>query len=254
MTESGSLALVELTRVRLAEVAPAAVLVLPFGAVEQHGPHLPFGTDFLVVDAVARRAAEHAGREVAVVLAPTVPYGSSDHHLDVGGALSFSMEAFERCARDLLASAEVSGFRRVFVVNGHGGNDQLLRVAAQAAAGGARLAVGGGSYWTLAFAELERILPQPSLIPGHAGRFETSLALALAARGTTAAPARAGWAVEGAKPYWHAEQASWKRIDGYTDDPSEGSAEEGTACLDAIVAAVAACIVDFHRSAHEEER
>jgi creatinine amidohydrolase len=242
VTESGSLALVELTRVRLAEVAPAAVLVLPFGAVEQHGPHLPFGTDFLVVDTVARRAAEHAGREAAVVLAPTLPYGSSDHHLDVGGALSFSMEAFERGARDLLASAAVSGFRCVFVVNGHGGNDQLLRVAAQAAGGGARLAVGGGSYWTLAFAELERILPQPSLIPGHAGRFETSLALALGLRGKTAAPARAGWAVEGAK---HAEPASWQAIDGYTDDPSEGSAEEGAACLEAIVAAVGTCIVDF---------
>jgi creatinine amidohydrolase len=253
VTESGSLALVELTRVRLAEVAPAAVLVLPFGAVEQHGPHLPFGTDFLVVDTVARRAAAQAGREAPVVLAPTMSYGSSDHHLDVGGALSLSAEAFERSARDLFASAAVSGFRRVFVVNGHGGNDQLLHLAAQAAAGGARLAVGGGSYWTLAFAELERILPPPSLIPGHAGRFETSLALALGARGTTAAPARGGRPVEDVKPYWHAERASWERIDGYTDDPSEGSAEEGAACLEAIVAAVGACIVDFHRSTHDQE-
>ena len=49
------------------------------------------------------------------------------------------------------------------------------------------------------------------------------------------------------------ERAAWQRIDGYTDDPAEGSAEEGAACLEAIVAAVGACIVDFHRSTRDEE-
>jgi creatinine amidohydrolase len=244
--------LVELTRVRLAEVAPEALLVLPFGAVEQHGPHLPFGTDFLVVDAVARRAAALAGAEVPVVLAPTAPYGSSGHHLDVGGALSLTPGTFEGCARDLLASAAASGFRRVFVVNGHGGNAQLLRTAGHAAADGG-LVVGGGSYWTLAAAELERLLPEAP-VPGHAGRFETSLALALEARGAEVAPARADPGTEPARSYWLEDRDAWKRIDGFTDDPSKGSAEEGAACLDAIVAAVAACIVDFHRSTSGGER
>ena len=253
MTASGSLLLVELTRSRLAEVAPGAVLVLPFGAVEQHGPHLPFGTDFLVVDTVARRAAAPAGGEVPVVLAPTVPYGSSAHHLDVGGALSLTAGTFERCARDLLASAAASGFRRVFVLNGHGGNEQLLRIAAQSAAGERGLAAGGGSYWTLASDELERILPDSSLVPGHAGRFETSLALALEARGAAAPPARNSWVAETAVSYWHEDPDRWRLIDGYTDDPAAGSAEEGAACLEAIVAGVAAAIVGFHRSTSSEE-
>ena len=245
--------LVELTRVRLAEVAPQAVCVLPFGAVEQHGPHLPFGIDFVVVDAVARRAVAQAADEAPLVLAPTAPYGSSDHHLDVGGALSLAPGTFERCARDLLASAASSGFRRAFVLNGHGGNAQLLRTAGRSAAGEG-LTVGGGSYWTLASAELARLRPDAAPIPGHAGRFETSLALALDAPGAAAAPTRADWATEPERAYWREDRDEWRRIDGFTDDPSAGSAEEGAACLDAIVTAVAACIVDFHHSTRGEEQ
>ncbi|MFL5274988.1 MAG: creatininase family protein [Myxococcales bacterium] len=63
MTAAVSLA--DVTRARVAEIAPAAVLVLAFGATEQHGPHLPFGTDFLVVDAIARRAGDRAAEHVA---------------------------------------------------------------------------------------------------------------------------------------------------------------------------------------------
>jgi creatinine amidohydrolase len=244
--------LVELTRGRVAEVAPAAVLVLPFGAVEQHGPHLPFGTDFLVVDTVARRAVAQAAGDAPLVLAPTAPYGSSGHHLDVGGALSLTPGTFEASATDLLASAAASGFRRAFVLNGHGGNTELLRTAGRSAAGEGLL-VGGGSYWALASTELQRILPGASPIPGHAGRFETSLALALEARGAAAAPVREAWA-DPARAYWREDRDQWRRIDGFTDDPSAASAEEGAACLDAIVTAVAACIVDFHRSTRGEEQ
>jgi creatinine amidohydrolase len=236
--------LVEMMRTELAEVAPAAVLVLPFGAVEQHGPHLPFGTDFLAVEAIARSAAERAGRDVPVVLAPAQPYGSSHHHLGVGGALSLSARAFEACARDLLESAAASGFRRAFLVNGHGGNDQLLRIAA----GGAGLVVGGGSYWSLAAAELERIVPVGGLVPGHAGRFETSLALALAPGDTGVPPTRRSWGTE-ATPYWVEDPGHWGRIDGYTDNPAEGTAHEGAAYLDAIAAGVAASILRFYRMA-----
>jgi len=251
---TSSLALTDLTRDRLAEVAPAAVLVIPFGAVEQHGHHLPFGTDFLIVDTVARRATERAEAESPIVLAPTVPYGSSGHHLAVGGALSLSARVFEECARDLLCSAVASGFRRVFVVNGHGGNEQLLRVASQAAAGLEPLAVGGGAYWSLAQVDLERILPQPGSIPGHAGRFETSLVLALRPDLQETAPVRKDPPIEDdEKAFWREDRGRWQEIDGYTDRPAEGTAEEGAVCLDAIVAAVARSIDDFDRSTRQRQ-
>jgi creatinine amidohydrolase len=235
--------LIELTREELAEIAGGAVLLLPFGAVEQHGPHLPFGTDLTAVDTISRRAAERVGRDVPVVRAPALPYGSSHHHLEVGGALSLTADAFAACARDLLRSAAASGFRRAFVLNGHGGNELLLRVAAA----GSGLDVGGGSYWTLAALELEQMMP-PAPVPGHAGRFETSLALALAAPETLTAPERRAWEPPAETPYWTEDPGWWRRIDGYTDNPADGGADEGAAFLDAIVGAVAAAIVDFHQA------
>jgi creatinine amidohydrolase len=238
--------LVDLTRNRLVELAPSAVLVIPFGAIEQHGHHLPFGTDFLIVDTVARRAMAQVGAESPIVLAPTVPYGSSDHHLAVGGALSLSANAFETCARDLLRSACASGFRRIFLLNGHGGNDQLLRVAAQSSLGPEPPAVAGGAYWSLARPALELILPQPAAIPGHAGRFETSLVRALRPDWAEAAPAREhAPAEQDEHSFWHEDRSRWQEIDGYTDTPADGSAEEGAALLDAITAAVATSIADF---------
>lgn len=243
--------LADLTREQLAEVAATSVLVMPFGAVEQHGPHLPFGTDSLIVDAVAHHATERAGRDATVVCAPTMVYGSSEHHVDVGGALSLGADTFEACARDLFASAAASGFRRVFVVNGHGGNDQLLRVAAQVAVGGRQLVVGGGSYWSLARMELERVLPPGSTIPGHAGRFETSMMLALRPDRDLTAPTRAQWQASDETAYWREDRRWWKTIDGYTDSPGEGTAEDGAACFEAIATAVAASIVEFERSTRE---
>jgi creatinine amidohydrolase len=242
------LALVDLTRDRLAELAPGAVLVIPFGAIEQHGHHLPFGTDFLIVDTVAQRAVAQVDAQSPVVLAPTVPYGSSDHHLAVGGALSLSARAFGDCARDLLGSACASGFRRIFLLNGHGGNDQLLRVAAQSSLGPEPPAVAGGSYWSLARPALELILAQPAAIPGHAGRFETSLVLALRPDRAEAPPVRQDAAERDEQSFWHEDRSRWKEIDGYTDNPAEGSAEEGAAFLEAIASAVAAAIADFDRA------
>lgn len=242
-----SIALADLTRGRLAELAPDAVLVLPFGAIEQHGHHLPVGTDFLIVDAVARRAVELADTVSPLVLAPTVPYGSSDHHLAVGAALSLAPLEFEACARGLLRSAAASGFRRVFVINGHGGNEDLLRVAGQAAAGSGRLVVGGGAYWSLGRPALEQILPEPGLIPGHAGRFETSLMLALQPHLVQEAPRRAARPLESAEVFWYEDSAVWQEIDGYSDSPWEGSADEGSACLDAVVEATSRCLSEFDR-------
>jgi len=243
-----NLALVDLTRDRLAEVVPTAVLVIPFGAIEQHGHHLPFGTDFLIVDTVAQRAVAQVDAESPIVLAPTVPYGSSDHHLAVGGALSLSARAFEDSAKDLLSSASASGFRRIFLLNGHGGNDQLLRVAAQSSAGQGPPAVAGGAYWSLARPALGQILPQPAAIPGHAGRFETSLVLALRPGWDEAPPVREYTpADQDEQSFWHEDRRRWQEIDGYTDSPADGSAEEGAAFLDAIVAAVAGSIADFDR-------
>jgi creatinine amidohydrolase len=241
--------LAELTRAGVADLAPRSILVLPFGAVEQHGPHLPFGTDALIVDAVSRRAVDEAVTDSPLVLAPTVPYGSSDHHLAVGGALSLSSRSFEECAADLLRSAGTTGFRRVFAVNGHGGNEQQLRIAGHVAAGSRPLAVGGASYWQLAQEELALATRGTAPIPGHAGQFETSLLLALRPDLVHHPPARDGWDDVAGSRFWHVGDRSWSRIDGFTDSPADATALEGEKSLTLVAARVAESLAEFDRLA-----
>src|SRR5687768_18472771 len=69
-----------LTREEIAELAPDALLVLPVGTTEQHGPHLATCTDALIASTVAERAAAAASRPETILLAPTLVYGASDHH------------------------------------------------------------------------------------------------------------------------------------------------------------------------------
>ena len=77
--------LAELTRVEAGALAPSAVALFPVGATEQHGPHLPTGTDAVVIEEIAQRAANRVGDRVPVVVTPTLPFGSSHHHLPFGG-------------------------------------------------------------------------------------------------------------------------------------------------------------------------
>src|SRR5215813_2588841 len=118
----------ELTRAELQELAPHALVVLPTGAIEQHGPHLPVGTDFFAVEHVARTAAAEIAAQIPALVTPTMPFGSSHHHLPFGGTMSLSTETYFRAMFDLAESLIISGFRRIFIVNGHGGNDELIQL------------------------------------------------------------------------------------------------------------------------------
>ena len=111
-----------LTREEIDALAPTALTVIPVGTTEQHGPHLATGTDALIAESVALRAAEAATSPDVILLAPTLVYGASHHHLPFGGTLSLDVDTFGLVLRDLLASAAATGCTRVFVVNAHGGN------------------------------------------------------------------------------------------------------------------------------------
>ena len=106
-------------------------VVLPLGATEQHGPHLPAGTDFFTVDRLAQAAAERAATEIAITVAPALPFGSSDHHLIFGATLSLRTDTYYRVLNDLLRSLVTDGFHRIFLLNGHGGNHELAQLAAR---------------------------------------------------------------------------------------------------------------------------
>jgi len=98
------------------------VVLIPVGSTEQHGPHLPLGTDFLIAQALARAASGETG----AVCAPVVPVGISSHHQQFWGTLSVSPEAFRTYMRELALSIAAHGIRRIIFVNGHGGNSAAL--------------------------------------------------------------------------------------------------------------------------------
>lgn len=241
----------ELTRIAAAGRAAGGLLVLPVGATEQHGPHLPLGTDLLIVEHIAREAASRARDTCDVIVAPTLPFGSSHHHLPFGGTVSMSTERYYGALHDMAESLITDGFRRIFILNGHGGNHEIVQLVARDLALGHPVNLAAASYWDLARDEVSDCTAAPrGHFPGHAGDFETSVLLALRPDLVmTPLPYRDADALERtaipATPFRAERHGFWQRIDGHTDTPHEATAERGQALLDAIVPAVAHALRQF---------
>lgn len=172
----------QMTWPELAAVDRDTVVVLPLGSCEQHGMHLPIGTDAIQVESIA--AAAERERAATLLLAPTLWLGCSHHHRDFGGMLSLRPSLYARVIQELVACVLESGFRRVLLLNGHGGNDAPASealselVATDDRADEAWLAL--SNWWSIA----QRSLADPSLgMSGppidHADEYETSLILFL---------------------------------------------------------------------------
>jgi creatinine amidohydrolase/Fe(II)-dependent formamide hydrolase-like protein/7-cyano-7-deazaguanine synthase in queuosine biosynthesis len=104
--------------------------LLPVGAVEQHGPHLPLDTDAFDAEYLSMRVAEACSDPKPLVL-PLIPYGVSYHHLDFAGTLSISPETLSKLVYEVGVSAARHGITKLVIINGHGGNSPALHFAAQ---------------------------------------------------------------------------------------------------------------------------
>lgn len=241
----------EMTREALREVAPSALAVIPVGATEQHGPHLPAGTDAMHAEQVARGAAARVAEHLPVIVTPTLAFGCSPHHLPFGATISLSAATFTGVLRDIGASLSIAGFRRLFIVNGHGGNHELIRQMARDLTLELAVSVAAGSSWAIAKDELIAAgAAHDGRLPGHAGAFETSVVLAL--RPDLVAPTRPhrdSTATGDPLGFWSEYRVetpgSWQAIDGYTDSPDRGSPERGRRFLEAGISAVAAAMLGF---------
>jgi creatinine amidohydrolase len=247
----------EMTREQIRALAPETTVVLPTAATEQHGPHLPIMTDSLCCETVALRAAEQAGHEVPITVAPLLPYGSSHHHFAFPGVVSLSSAVFTQAVYELCESFTRSGFRRIFILNGHGGNDEAIRVVTRDIARATDATIGAASYWTVARESLTRIggVDAVGPLPGHAGGFETSCVMALRPELID----QANWptAVEGSpldegpvlgtRAYVQ-RHGRWKEANGYSDDAARAAPDAGRRFLALIVSDVAETLVAFHKS------
>jgi creatinine amidohydrolase len=117
----------ELTAAELRAKAEAgAVVLMPVGSMEQHGPHLPVGVDTFLSEGLCKAAAEALAPEMPIVVAPTLWCGMAEHHMAYGGTFTLDIPTYRGVLSCLLQSLERHGFKRVLIVNGHGGNIAAL--------------------------------------------------------------------------------------------------------------------------------
>ena len=154
-----------------------AVVIVPVGSTEQHGPHLPTQVDSLLVGEIARRAARRAG-DLPIVVTPTVWCGLAEHHISLGGTLSLDFPTFFAVLRCLCRSLVRQGFSRILLLNGHGGNIAALTVVVNELAVELDAPIATTSYWPLAKEEFAAILERQKTVR-HACEAETSMLLAL---------------------------------------------------------------------------
>jgi creatinine amidohydrolase len=145
----------DLTGPEVAEaVGPSSILLLPIGAVEQHGPHLPMSVDHVIAHETATAVVERVGDELDVWQLPTLSISKSNEHAWAPGTLWYSAETLLAMLRDLGRAVATTGAERLVLLNGHGGNTTLLSTALREL----RLEFG-----------LKTFLVHPSLPPAYGG-------------------------------------------------------------------------------------
>ena len=112
-----------------AQLDGRSILVQPLGAIEQHGPHLPFVTDLLIAERVAEAAVDRVGEELSVWLLPSLAYTKSNEHAWSSGTIWLSADTMLRVLDDVGRCVATTPARKLVFFNGHGGNSALLGVA-----------------------------------------------------------------------------------------------------------------------------
>lgn len=108
-----------------------ALVVLSLGAVEQHGNHLPVMTDALIGEETLTRAFEKLSANAQVWMLPPIAYGKSNEHLGLPGTIALSASTLQHVILDIAESLKLSGFRKLVLFNTHGGNADLINMAAR---------------------------------------------------------------------------------------------------------------------------
>jgi creatinine amidohydrolase len=157
-----------------------SVLVIPVGSIEQHGYHMPVGTDTILVDAVARLGSERVMDDVPLLVTPPVWSGYSPHHMPFGGTITLDHDDMMDMIEQLADAALDNGFDSLLLLNGHGGNDSLVSSATSTiGTDHPEAEVLGLTYFQLATSFIDSIRDSELGGMGHAGEFETSLMLHL---------------------------------------------------------------------------
>jgi creatinine amidohydrolase len=243
-----------------AALDPAAtVAVLPLGATEQHGPHLPLGVDSTLVDGIVAAALPLLPAALPVLFLPTQAVGLSPEHARFPGTLTLSSETLIRLWREIGAGVAQAGVRKLLLFNAHGGHTGAMEIAARELRASHGLIVYSASWFNLPLGEAgAQFSAEEHRFGVHAGEIETSMMLALApdqvdmnaARdfGSTSRQraadypllgngrsARLGWAMEDYNP------------EGAAGNAAAASAAKGRALVDEAARQLAALLAELSR-------
>jgi len=152
-------------------------VILPLGSLEQHGPHLPLSTDTIIAEHIAKEVGKSCSD---AFLIPPLQLGCSDEHLGFPGTISLRNETLRNTIMDICSGLLASGFRQLFIVNGHGGNRAVLD-ATIAEMKRSLPGIQVYSFTTLDIAEqkFDGIRKSEKRLVGHADELETSMMLAI---------------------------------------------------------------------------
>ena len=154
------------------------VVIIPLGATEQHGQHLPTQVDWRLAYEIAQRAARQMVGGQRAIVTPAIPFGMSEHHMSLGGTITLNYATMAAVVGCVVRSAARHGFKRIFVLNGHGGNIAALETIITELTVELQLPLAAGTYWQIAAESIAGILEQQKQVL-HACEAETAMLQAL---------------------------------------------------------------------------
>ncbi len=232
------------------------VVVLPTGAMEQHGPHLPCAVDTIICAGVIGHALARLPDAVPAFAMAPITYGKSEEHLHFPGTMTLSGPTLLATMNELGESVYRAGFRKLLIVNGHGGQPQVMEMAAR------ELRLRHGDYivvphstWRLPHVGGKFFSDQEKRLAMHAGHGETAIMLALAPD-----TVRMHRAVANYPPVFPSKLLSpdgrpacaWSSRDfgpsGVIGDPLPATREQGEAILESLAQSWAEAITELHHA------
>lgn len=250
----------QLTTRDFAALDPAStVAVLPLGATEQHGPHLPLGVDSTLADGIVAATLPLLSAELPVLFLPTQQIGLSPEHARFPGTLTLSSGTLIQLWSEIGAGVARAGLRKLVLFNAHGGHSGAMDIVARELRAAHGLIVYGSSWFNLPLgAAGAQFSADEHRFGVHAGEMETSMMLALApaqvrmeeARdfGSTSRQRAADYAILGngrsAKLGWSMED--YNPV-GAAGNAAAATAEKGQALIDVSAAQLAALLAEVSR-------
>jgi len=218
------------------------LVIFPLGTVEQHGYHLPVGTDMIILESILQITLEKSRESEKMLVLPTLPYGFSYHHLAFPGTLSLSPEILEKVLTTLGKQLLSQGFKKLLLISWHGGHTSIMHdVCYELKKDFPERQIYYLSIIDSVFDKIKNIVTEPVY---HADDLETSIMLALGQRVLLNKLAKDG-NIEFLSGYGYLDFKKFSRVkipvnvaefskSGVIGDPTSSSAEKGKILLEII--------------------